>query len=405
MQETLFNKGTLFYYMPDLYQLLSMKYSVPILRFLANSKNGAHWRQINHQVVTGSGSSRSTTLTLIELIKAEWVRQDEKTDAYFITSRGRDVLSFAERGKAQFSVSMAEKGSGGIEYWMALNDFELNADRFGIRDFLEKEPDIEALFHHDVKDLKSKSSRNFDQVKWEVEQFRMMNIEGYRKLKEDLPKEGVQIIKYDDDRYPLPLKKSENHHPLVLYHKGALLDFSNCVAIVGTRNPSSHTQEKIRKTSQSLAREGYTIVSGLALGTDTEAHIGALDVGGRTIAVIPNIGKITPLSNLDIAEAITEKGAVIGISSPLSGLPKGMWVRRNKVISGLSKCLCAAVSGESKGTFHQVGFALKQGLKVFALKPPSDDDPSYFAYKKLVEMGATPFSSEDDILTYLKSSA
>lgn len=290
-----------------------------------------------------------------------------------------------------------------LGYWMALNDLELEIDRFGVRGPLGKGIDIKALYHRDHRFLKSELGERLIGVMREVEHFRKINLEKYNKVKEDLLKKGMRIIKCTDEIYPQSLKKSEPHYPLVLYHKGSLLDFDNCVAITGTRNPSSYAREKIRKLSQLLAREGYTIVSGLALGSDTEAHYGALDVGGRTIAVIPNIGKITPWSNLKLAEDIMRQGAVISTGSPLSSLTRDKWVKRNKVISGLSKCLCTAVSTESKGTYHQVDFAIKQGLKVFTLKPPSDDEITSFAFDKLLDMGATPFNSENEILNYLRS--
>lgn len=290
-----------------------------------------------------------------------------------------------------------------LEYWMALNDLELDVNRYGIRDFLDKGISIEAFFRHDFDNLKSKFGSELASIRWELEQLRRIDLEAYSKIKADLLKEGTRIITCNDEIYPKSLKKSEQFYPLVLYHKGSLLDFDNCVAITGTRNPSSYAREKIRKLSQLLAREGYTIVSGLALGSDTEAHRSALDAGGKTIAVIPNIGRITPWSNLKLAEDIMRQGAVVSIGSPLSSLTKDKWVKRNKVISGLSKCLCTAISTESKGTYHQVDFALKQGLKVFTLNPPSDDELTSFAFEKLLDMGAAPFESENEILSYLKS--
>jgi len=298
---------------------------------------------------------------------------------------------------------LKRRESGGLEYWMALNDLELEVDRFGIRGLLDKGIDVEALFHRDLRYLRSELGNELSAVKWEVEQFRKVNLEEYSKAKEDLLKKGARIIRYTDEIYPQSLKKSEPRYPLVLYHKGSLLDFNNCVAITGTRNPSSYAREKIRKLSQLLAREGYTIVSGLALGSDTEAHQGVLDIGGRTVAVIPNIEIITPWSNQKLAEDIMCNGAVISPGSPISSLTKDKWAKRNKIISGLSKCLCTAVSTESRGTYHQVNFALKQGVKVFALKPPSDDHLAYFAFKKLLDMGATPFESENEVLDYLRN--
>ena len=123
------------------------------------------------------------------------------------------------------------------------------------------------------------------------------NFEAYAIIINELKLKNVTILPFYDDKYPQLLKNISNP-PLVLFHKGSLMDFSNCIAVVGTRNLSHYGHKMARKLSQELALEGYTIVSGLAKGTDTEAHCGALDVGGKTIAIMANdITEIYPAEN------------------------------------------------------------------------------------------------------------
>jgi len=297
------------------------------------------------------------------------------------------------------------KEASDIEYWMAINDFEEESyHKLAIPLILDKiENDIRKLFEMNFKEyvslfgesLARELKNDLDHIK------KSTNIEEYRRNKIELDQSGIRIIRYIDDSYPANLKKREKLPPLVLYHKGTLLDFDNCVAIIGARNSSHYGRQKAREMAKNLAEGGYTIVAGLALGIDTEAHCGALDGGGNTIAVIPNIIKIVPSTNERLAEDISHHGALLSSGSSFTEVKRGKYVKRNKIISGLSKCLIVAEASQSMGTYHQVDFAIKQGLKVFALRPSNDDAQAYGGFKKFLNMGAIPFSSVDEVVAYL----
>jgi DNA processing protein len=280
-----------------------------------------------------------------------------------------------------------ETGQGNLEYWMMLNDFEEVSGKYHARSDLNKD-NIKNIFD---------ASQKIKSVFWDK-----ADISAYRKLRVDLGREGVRIVKHDDSDYPVRLKKYEKSPPLVLYIWGALRNFDNCVAIVGSRNSSHYARKKTRELSQYLAKHGYTVVAGLALGIDTEAHCGALDIEGKTVAVIPNIGEITPSSNRRLAEDIMRNGALLSAGSPIIELSKYNYVRRNRIISGISKCLVVMEASESHGTDHQVEFAINQGVKVFALKHRPDDDKAFFGFDRYAKMGAIPFTSGEEILTYLE---
>lgn len=228
-------------------------------------------------------------------------------------------------------------------------------------------------------------------------------IEIYSDFLNNLERNGVHVIPYNSDHYPKDLLEIENP-PFIIYHKGLFVPYDNSVAIVGTRKLSHFGHKKAREISSLLAEKGYTIVSGLARGTDTEAHCGALDVGGKTIAVLPgSITKIVPDENERLADDICQSGALISEISDMSPVHKGRFIERNRITSAISKCVIVIESGESGGSFQQSEIALKQGRKIFILKPKGEDRELIRGFEAFVNLGATPFESEEIILEYLKN--
>lgn len=119
--------------------------------------------------------------------------------------------------------------------------------------------------------------------------------------------------------------------------------------------------------SSSFVKAGYTIVSGLASGIDTEAHRGALDAGGKTIAILAgHIDDIYPRSNYSLAQEIMQSGAIISEISAFVKTHKGRFISRNRLTSGISQCVIAVESHGGGGTLRQVTTAQSQGKPVFA---------------------------------------
>ncbi|MCK4796152.1 MAG: DNA-protecting protein DprA [Spirochaetes bacterium] len=229
------------------------------------------------------------------------------------------------------------------------------------------------------------------------------NFEAYAIIINELKLKNVTILPFYDDKYPQLLKNISNP-PLVLFHKGSLMDFSNCIAVVGTRNLSHYGHKMARKLSQELALEGYTIVSGLAKGTDTEAHCGALDVGGKTIAIMANdITEIYPAENQNLSKDILKSGALLSEITNFRKLERSNFVLRNRITSGLSKCIIVIESGDTKGTIHQVRIASEQNKPVFILKPKEIDNGFMKDFNNFLDLGAVPFNSSSEILNQVQN--
>jgi len=237
-----------------------------------------------------------------------------------------------------------------------------------------------------------------------IKLYSKLNFGQYHSEIERLIKTGVDIIPFYSDNYPKKLKDIENP-PLLIYYKGKWINFDNSIAIVGTRNLSHHGHKKARDISSSLAEKGFTIISGLARGTDTEAHCGALDVCGRTIAVLAgHIEDVFPRENEKLARDIQESGAIISEISTLKQVHKGRFIERNRLISGISECLIVIeMNGRSGGTLQQINWANRQGKAIFVLNPLKKDKEAIQGFRECIKLGAMPLDSEKEVLNYLKT--
>lgn len=286
--------------------------------------------------------------------------------------------------------------------WAIINDYYFFSP-YEIKKLFNKFESLENIWNAENNEIKNiiKDNNNlfhFLKLKNSKDTF-----EAYVKIITDLLNSNIEIISHDSSSFPQILKRIKKY-PYIIYMRGTLKNFEDCVAIVGTRKLSHYGHKITRELSSYLAKKGYTIVSGLARGTDTEAHCGALDVNGKTIAVLAsNVGKIYPPENCELAIDIMKNGAVISGISPIRELKRYQFVERNRVISGISKCLVAIESDGIGGTAHQVNFALEQGIKVFVPKISNKNRESYKGYKKFIKAGATSFEYPKEILKYLKS--
>lgn len=240
------------------------------------------------------------------------------------------------------------------------------------------------------------------------------DLQYYQEALEKLVKENFGIITYVDPDYPLTLKDNGNYHikpPLSFLIKGSLKNINNGVAIVGTRECSFYGHMMARRLAKTIAKSGYFIAAGLARGVDTEAHCGALEVpSGRTIAVLPWFNKIYPEENIKLAADIAKRGAVISEyytppfeNSRSQSFAKAAFVIRNRIISGLCRCIILVESGVTGGTFRQASIAADQGRQLFAVQPKRENKEAFEGFKKFVDMGATPIQSAKPVLQFLES--
>jgi DNA processing protein len=208
---------------------------------------------------------------------------------------------------------------------------------------------------------------------------------------------GVKIITFWDNEYPEMLKNIPSA-PVFLFVRGTLTsDEQACIAIVGTRTPSSYGKLQAEKFARELCARGITIISGLARGVDTIAHRAVVNIGGRTIAVLGSgIDTIYPEENRALAEQICGKGAVIS-EFPMMTKPDAInFPRRNRIISGLSLGTLVVEAGRKSGALITADFAVEQGRDVYAI-PGAITNPKSFGCHDLIQQGAKLVQTADDI--------
>lgn len=212
---------------------------------------------------------------------------------------------------------------------------------------------------------------------------------------------NVIEINIGDRRYPKQLMRIQSP-PKKLYCAGdiSLLD-SRCVCVVGSRKTSEYGRWAAGKTAERLAFHGITVVSGLAMGIDTCAHKGALDVHGKTIAVLGcGIDIPYPWANRELKERIIREGLVITEYPPGRQATKYTFPQRNRIISGLSECGVVAEAGLNSGALITAEMVDAQSDQVFVI-PGNINSASSIGSNMLLRDGAVPLVVIDDILEYL----
>jgi len=216
----------------------------------------------------------------------------------------------------------------------------------------------------------------------------------------ELKKKQVTVICWEDKKYPLLLKNIPDP-PICLYVRGNIKNFDFdklTIGIVGTRTPTIYGTQIARKFSSELTKAGFTIVSGLALGIDAIAHWECLNSRGITIAVLGcGVNIIYPADNRNLYYKIIEKGGLIISEFPPEQLVlKGLFITRNRIISGLSKGVIIIEGGEHSGALITAKYAAEQGRDVFAPPAPINSDMSK-APNILLKNGAKLITSVTDI--------
>ncbi|MGQ4809710.1 hypothetical protein NKDENANG_03134 [Candidatus Entotheonellaceae bacterium PAL068K] len=206
------------------------------------------------------------------------------------------------------------------------------------------------------------------------------------------------VVPIVDSDYPQALRWIPDP-PLMLYIRGALQPADSlAVAVIGSRKPSNYGERIAARLSLELAQHGFTIVSGLARGIDSLAHQGALQAGGRTLAILGSgINVVYPPENRRLYETISDHGAVLS-EFPLDAKPdRWNFPRRNRIISGLTLGTLVIEAAARSGALHTARHALDQGREVFAV-PGRIDVPTSHGTHRLIQHGAKLVATIDDIL-------
>ncbi|MEA4930778.1 MAG: DNA-processing protein DprA [Anaerolineaceae bacterium] len=221
-------------------------------------------------------------------------------------------------------------------------------------------------------------------------------------LPDQLRTKGISFFTWLDDAYPRYLKEIAQPPP-VLYCKGSITAEDDlAVAIVGTRNVTAYGKQITQDTAEYLARNGVTVVSGLARGVDGLAHHSAIEAGGRTIAVLGSgVDIIYPPEHRKLAERIQEHGAIVSDYAP-GTKPDGInFPPRNRIISGLSRGTIVIEAGEKSGALITAKFAVEQDREVFAV-PGSVLSPMSRGTNDLIGEGAMPMTNPKAVLEVLR---
>lgn len=235
-----------------------------------------------------------------------------------------------------------------------------------------------------------------------LEIFKQENRKNIEIEKNYMNKHGIKIISCIESAYPTNLKNIVNK-PAVLYVQGNIdIMQNNCIAVIGSRSPSDYGKRVAKSISKDLSDLGITVVSGLAKGIDSYAHIGTLEGNSKkTIAVLGNglkLENLYPKENLKLYEKILENEGVIVSEYCLNEkAEKYHFPERNRIISGISEKVLVVEAALNSGTFITVDFALEQGKDVYAI-PGGIYAKQSLGCNKLIKEGAGVVLNTKDLL-------
>ena len=193
-------------------------------------------------------------------------------------------------------------------------------------------------------------------------------------LLRSMEKCGAVAITREDREYPALLHEIPDAPP-VLYVRGcAMLDDARLIGVVGARNCSAYGSRMARRLGRELGETGVTIVSGFARGIDSFAHRGAIDAGGRTVAVFGSgVDVVYPPENLELVDELLEAGGSILSANPPGTSPTPrVFPARNRIISGMSEGTVVVEASPRSGAMLTADFARAQGRELFAVPGQAD---------------------------------
>lgn len=189
---------------------------------------------------------------------------------------------------------------------------------------------------------------------------------------------GINVVSYYDKLFPESLRtiktiNGKSDSPLILYYKGSLkrLELQNKgIAIIGTREPTSEGVKAGEYFSELFAKEGFNIVSGLAIGCDSSAHRGALNGGGLTTAFLAHgLDIVYPKENKDLAQRIMDNGGLLISEYPIGTSPMANYfVARDRLQSGLADATLVIQTGVKGGTMHAVNATINNQKPLFVVQ-------------------------------------
>jgi DNA processing protein len=216
-----------------------------------------------------------------------------------------------------------------------------------------------------------------------------------------LKQQGNSVLTINDALYPYQLKQIDNPPPLLFVRGNEHILSQRQIAIVGSRNPSASGLQTATAFAKSLSQAGFIITSGLALGIDAASHQGALNAGGKTIAVAgTGLDRVYPARNKRLATDIVNSGALISEFPPGTAAQANHFPRRNRIISGLCMGLLVVEAAQRSGSLITARMALEANREVFAI-PGSIHNPLARGCNALIKEGAKLVENTHDIFDEL----
>ncbi len=279
------------------------------------------------------------------------------------------------------------------EAWLVLNSAGLSPERQRL--LVDSLGSAHAVLSATETDLLEIPGVTHDQVS------RLSSVRGtidFARLRSLCLEQGVHLVSYRDGEYPELLAQIPDA-PALLFVQGQLTrDDDLAVALVGTRKATPYGLKVARRLAHDLARRGFTIVSGLALGIDGEAHEGALEAGGRSIAVMATGPDITyPAEHRGLRERLAQSGAVLTECSFGAGPTRYAFPSRNRLIAGLCRGVIVVEAPVKSGALITAQHAADQGREVFAV-PGSIESPTSAGCHLLLKEGAHLVEVAEDVV-------
>lgn len=214
----------------------------------------------------------------------------------------------------------------------------------------------------------------------------------------ELEERGIHLYSILNSQYPKILKEIYDP-PSILYVRGIIPEKTlPWVSIIGTRRCTQYGAQTAFQLSKELAEKGIVIVSGMARGIDSMAHKGALEGGGKTVAVLGNgVDICYPSENRELMKRIIKNGCVMSEYSPKVSAVSRNFPVRNRIISGLSEATMVVEAGQRSGSLITVDHALNNGREVFAV-PGNINSLTSKGTNNLIQQGCLAVTSSDDVL-------
>lgn len=283
------------------------------------------------------------------------------------------------------------------KYWIALSSIEELSSSF-IQKLYNHFGDIEKAFNagdlSEIDGLSVKKAEKFLCLRDKTDPDKALQL---------VKERGVKYLTFEDEKYPQLLRNIYDA-PSVLYYKGDLFDcnLEKTLAVVGSRRATSYAKDALAKIISELNGTDICIVSGLASGIDTTAHVSALDNGLKTIGVIASGFDYTyPASNKELYKRIEDgNGAVVSEYYPTFEPLKFRFPQRNRIVSGLSYGTLVAEASLKSGALITANLTLEQGRELMCI-PGLITNPNTQGIYKLLKNGATLVTCADDVLEAL----